>query len=347
MAATETNVPIALIGAGPVGIEIAVALKKAGLEYVHLDAGQVGQTIFGFAPATRFFSSNERIAVAGVPLQTPDQTKCTREQYLSYLRSIVQQFDLQICTYERVTSIVRDTDGFALSTETIHGGNRYRVQKLILATGGTAGPRRLGIAGEDQVNVHHRFTDPHLYFRRKLLIVGGKNSAVEAALRCHHAGAFVSLSYRRPALDAAHIKYWLYPEISGLTKAGRIVAHWGTAPVAIGGPAVTLRDVQSGAERTIDTDFVLLQIGFHADMSLARMAGVQLIGERQIPKINEATMETNVSGVFVAGTAVGGTQDQFQLFIENCHVHAQRIIAALTGQAPPSATPVEYLRPES
>lgn len=343
----ETNVPIALIGAGPVGIEIAVALKTAGLDYVHLDAGQVGQTIFGFAPATRFFSSNERIAIAGVPLQTPDQTKCTREQYLSYLRSIVQQFDLQIQTYERVTAIVRESDGFGLSTESIHGQNRYRIKKLILATGGTAGPRKLGITGEDQNNVHHRFTDPHLYFRRKLLIVGGKNSAVEAALRCHHAGAHVSLSYRRPALDSAHIKYWLYPEISGLTKGDRIVAHWGTVPMAINGPTVTLRDVQTGAERKVETDFVLLQIGFHADMSLARMAGVQLVGEREIPKINEATMETNVPGVFVAGTAVGGTQDQFQLFIENCHVHAQRIVATLTGQAPPPVMAVEYLRPES
>ena len=347
MEAIETNVRIALVGAGPVGIEIGVALKKAGLDYVHLDAGQVGQTIFGFAPATRFFSSNERIAIAGVPLQTPDQTKCTREQYLSYLRSIVQQFDLQIRTYERVTSIVRESDGFALSTESIHGLNRYRIKKLILATGGTAGPRKLGIAGEDQNNVHHWFTDPHRYFRRKVLIVGGKNSAVEAALRCHHAGAYVSLSYRRPALDAAHIKYWLYPEISGLTKAGRIVAHWGTVPVAISGPSVTLRDVQSGAERTIETDFVLLQIGFHADMSLARMAGVQLIGEREIPKFNEATMETNVPGVPCRRHFVGGTQDQFQLFIENCHIHSQRIIAALTGQAAPAVMPVEYLRPES
>ncbi len=329
------------------GIEIAVALRQAGLDYVHLDAGQIGQTIVGFAPGTRFFSSNERIAIAGVPLQTPDQTKCTREQYLNYLRTIVQQFDLQIRTYERVNAIVREPGGFILNTEAIHGPNRCRVRKLILATGGTAGPRKLGITGENQNCVHHRFTDPHLYFRRKLLVVGGKNSAVEAALRCHHAGAQVSISYRRPALDSAHIKYWLYPEISGLISSGQIAAHWGTVPVAIDGSTVTLRDVQTGVQRTIETDFVLLQIGFHADMSLARMAGVELVGEREVPKINEATMETNVPDVFVAGTAVGGMQEQYRLFIENCHIHTGRIIAALTGKAPPSSEPVDYLRPES
>ncbi|HWJ94864.1 MAG TPA: NAD(P)-binding domain-containing protein, partial [Telluria sp.] len=338
---------IALVGAGPVGIEIAVALKRAGLDYIHLDAGQVGQTIFNFAPGTRFFSSNERIAIAGVPLQTPDQTKSTREHYLNYLRTIVQQFDLQVRTFERIMSIDRADGGFILHTEGMHGLDRYRVQKLILATGGTAGPRRLGIPGEEQANVHHRFTDPHLYFGRKLLIVGGKNSASESALRCYHVGAQVSISYRRAALDTAHIKYWLLPEINGLTHAGRITPYWSTVPVAIHGPRVILRNTQSCQEQTIETDFVLMQLGFHADMGLARMAGVELVGEREVPRFDEATMETNSPGVFVAGTAVGGTQDQYRLFIENCHVHAERIVAALTGHAAPAAKPVEYLRPES
>ena len=347
MSQNEPNAQIALIGAGPVGIEIAVALRQGGLDYIHLDAGQVGQTIHGFAPGTRFFSSNERIAIAGVPLQTPDQTKCTREQYLGYLRSIVQQFDLRIHTYERVRSIASNAHGFMLDVQAIHGSRQYNVRKLILATGGTASPRRLEIPGEDLPSVHHRFTDPHLYFQRKVLIVGGKNSAVEAALRCHHAGARVSICYRRPALDPAHIKYWLYPEINGLANTGRIAAHWNTVPIAIDGPAVTLRDVRTGAQRTIETDFVLVQIGYNADMRLARMAGVELAGGNEVPRFSEATMETNIPGVFVAGTAVGGTQDQFRLFIENCHIHAARIVAALTGKAPPSGGPVEYLRPES
>lgn len=347
MSVNEHSAEIALVGAGPVGIEIAVALKKAGLDYIHLDAGQVGQTIFNFAPGTRFFSSNERIAIAGVPLQTPDQTKSTREGYLTYLRAIVQQFHLQVRTYERIIGIERKDGGFALRTQGIHGEAVYLVRKLILATGGTAGPRKLGIAGEDQWNVHHHFTDPHRYFGRKLLVVGGKNSAVESALRCYHVGAAVSLSYRRAGLDAAHIKYWLYPEINGLSTSGKVKAYWNTILTAIDGPRVTLRDITTCQEQTIETDFILMQLGYHADMSLARMAGVELVGEREVPRFEESTMQTNVLGVFVAGTAVGGTQDQYRLFIENCHIHTERILAALTGKAAPGAKAVEYARPES
>src|ERR1700730_15564809 len=96
---------IAVIGAGPIGLELAVALKKANLDYLQFDARQIGYTISWFAPQTRFFSSNERIAIAGVPLETPDQSKATREQYLAYLRSVVTQFDLQVRTYEPVVGI--------------------------------------------------------------------------------------------------------------------------------------------------------------------------------------------------------------------------------------------------
>ena len=339
---------VAIVGAGPVGIEIAVALKRAGLHYVHLDAGQVGQTIYGWTPQTRFFSSNERIAIAGIPLQTPDQNKCTREQYLAYLRSIVQQFGLQVRTYERIEAIDRQAGGgFLLHTRGIRGEALWSVKKLILATGGTAGPRRLGIPGEDQANVHHYFADPHLYFQNRVLIVGGKNSAIEAALRCYHVGAAVSISYRRSEFDPKAIKYWLYPEITGMAKSRRITAYFSSVPVRIDGSAVTLQDTQTGAQRVVQTDFVLALIGYQADMGLARMAGVELSSDLEVPSINIETMETNVPGVFIAGTAISGTQDQFRLFIENCHVHGERIVAALQGRKPQHVEQTEYLRPES
>src|SRR4028119_130016 len=82
---------VAIVGAGPIGLELAVALKRAGVDYLHFDAKQIGYTISWFPPQTRFFSSSERIAIAGVPLQTPDQGKCTREQYLAYPRGGLQQ----------------------------------------------------------------------------------------------------------------------------------------------------------------------------------------------------------------------------------------------------------------
>jgi thioredoxin reductase (NADPH) len=214
----ETDV--VLVGAGPIGIEMAVALKRAGVDYVHFDAKQIGYTISWFPPQTRFFSSNDRIAIAGVPLQTDDQLKCTREHYLTYLRSIVQMFDLNVNTYEPVVEIERQPDEtFVIKTKPADQPRAFRARRLILATGGTDHPRRLGIPGENLPHVSNYFQDPHTYFQRRLLIVGGKNSAVEAALRCHHAGAYVSLSYRRNQLPEKSIKYWLLPEMNGLISS--------------------------------------------------------------------------------------------------------------------------------
>src|SRR3954470_9617209 len=178
---TQSTTDVAIIGAGPIGLELAVALKRAGIDYLQFDARQIGYTISWFPPQTRVFSSNERIAIAGVPLQAPDQGKCTREQYLAYLRSVVQEFDLRVNTYEPVVAIDPDAaGGFVLTTCPAGGPRQSRPRRLVLATGGTDHPRRLGVPGEHLPHVGHYFDDPHKYFRRRVLIVGGKNSAVEA-----------------------------------------------------------------------------------------------------------------------------------------------------------------------
>ena len=362
MTSTTASTDVAIIGAGPIGLELAVALKTAGFDYLHFDARQIGYTVSWFAPQTRFFSSNERIAIAGVPLQTPDGGKCTREQYLAYLRTVVQQFDLDVRTYEPVIGIDRlPGGGFSLTTSAAGGERRYRANRIVLATGGTDRPRRLDVPGEDLPHVSHYFDDPHRYFRKRVLIVGGKNSAVEAALRCHHAGAHVSISYRRAKLPAKSIKYWLLPEINGLMESGRIRSYLGTVPTRITPASVELSPwadpdaaadptfsfaAANGRPRTVAADFVLALIGYRADMTLARLAGVALDAACERPAYDERTMETNVPGVFVAGTAVAGTQDKYRVFIENCHVHVTRILAALTG-APTPPTPQPIASPET
>src|ERR1700712_5013642 len=122
---------VAIVGAGPIGLEMAIALKRAGIDYVHFDARQIDYTVSWFAPQTRFFSSTERIAIAGVPLQTPDQTKATREQYLAYLRAVVGQFGLRVNAYERVTDVRRGADGrFALTTRRGGADRQWAVDKI-------------------------------------------------------------------------------------------------------------------------------------------------------------------------------------------------------------------------
>src|SRR6476620_8215964 len=126
----DSNTDLVVIGAGPIGLELAVALKRNGIDYLHFDARQIGYTISWFPPQTRFFSSNERIALAGVPLQTPDQFKATREEYLAYLRSIVLQFDLKVETYCPVVGIERLGSEFLVTVEPASDRRRVRCKRL-------------------------------------------------------------------------------------------------------------------------------------------------------------------------------------------------------------------------
>lgn len=340
---------VGIVGAGPLGLELAVALTRAGISYVQWEAGQVGATMQWWPAGTRWFSSNDRIAIAGVPLVTAQQEKATREEYLAYLRGVVMQFGLKVNTYERVERVEREGDGFVVRTRRRGGERVYKVGKVVLCTGGTERAKVLGVPGEDLPHVSHYFQDPHAYFGQRLLVVGGRNSAVEAALRCYRAGAEVAISYRRAGLDAKDIKYWLYPEIEGLVKAGKIAGHFGTTVEAIGAESVRLRETATGEVREVGADFVLLMTGYVADMGLFRQIGIALrdVGERsETPVFDEETMETNVPGVYVAGTAIAGTQTKYRVFLENCHVHVERIVAALQGRRAAGEAKV-WGRPES
>lgn len=337
---------VAIVGAGPVGLELAVALKRRGISYVQFDAGQIGATMFWWPPGTRWFSSPERIAIAGVPLLTLDQGKATREEYLRYLRQVAEQFQLELRLYERVISIRREGDTFELRTQSMRGSHMVHARRIVLATGGTVRPRRLNIPGEDLPHVSHFMEEPHKYFRQRVLIVGGRNSAVEAALRLHQVGARVTLSYRGGEFDAKSIKYWLYPEIMHLIRTGKITAHLQSQVTSLRPGLAELSGV-SRQSITVETDFVLLMVGYEADMSLCAAAGVQLDPATQAPRFDPHTMESNVPGVYLAGTAIAGTQERYKVFLENCHVHVDRIAAAITGETPPDADAPEIALPES
>lgn len=338
---------VAIIGAGPIGLELAVALKRASIDYLHFDKHQIGQMIYWFPPQTRFFSSCDRISIAGIPLQTQDQSKATREEYLAYLRTVVGAFDLDVRTYEPLVDVEPLPEGgFRFKTRPPGGERDYRADRLVLATGGTARPKPLGIPGEDLDHVSHYFRDPHIYFRKRVLVVGGRNSAVEAAIRCYHVGAKVAVSYRGGHFDKDRVKYWLLPEINGRIERGEIEGYFNTRPRSIRHTHVTLAPVEGGDPFEVEADFVLLMVGYEADMSLFRKAGVELEEPGEKPRFDEKTMETNVPGLYVAGTAVAGTQETYKVFIENCHIHVDRIVAAITG-APPPEEGEKAILPES
>jgi len=313
---------IAVIGAGPIGIELAVALKQANIDYVHLDAGPIGTTMTWYPLEMLFHSSADRLAIAGVPIQIPDQQKPKREEYLAYLRAVAQQFALDIRLYERVEHARRLLDGtFELQTPK----GTYRADKVVIAIGAMHAPRLLGIPGEDLPHVSHYFHEPHAYFGTRVLVVGGRNSAVEAAIRCQRAGANVTVAYRGQEIDPS-VKFWLLPEIRGMIRDGRVQFLPRTVPVEIRARSVVF---DSGDEQPFD--FVLLLTGYRQDPTLFEMLGVDLQGDARKPRYDETTMETNVPGVFVAGTAISGSpEERVRVIVEDCHVHVPRIVNALT-----------------
>ena len=362
----STNVVV--IGAGPIGLELAVALKQAGIEYLHFDAGQIGSTMQWWAPGTQFFSSPDRIEICGVPLVTPDQTKATREQYLAYLRGVARQFDLNVQTHQRVRKIRTTDDGFELavlpSTHGVGGSEEHaevtssasrddrhptrdaprppnqsqrliHAKRIVLAIGNMHHARTLNVPGEHLPHVSHYLDDPHNYFDKRVLIVGGKNSAVEAALRLWRVGADVVMSYRGEQFHPKRVKYWLRPEIEWLIDTGRIEWHPETVPHEIHDDSVVLAHVEgNGEQEYINADFVLLLTGYVQDPDLFEQLGIGITGEERLPEYDPATMQTNVPGVYVAGTAAGGCQTRARLFIENSHVHVDRIMHHMAGTCP-------------
>lgn len=326
---------IAIVGAGPIGLELAAAFKRLGVPYIHFEARQIGYTMSWWPRQTLFFSTTERIEIAGIPLQNTSQQRASGEEYLAYLRSIVELLDLQIQTYEPVIEIRKESGGFSLLTQPQTGTRRYFVGKVILAIGDMHAPNRLGIPGEDLAHVSHYFDDPHRYFRKRLMIVGGRNSAAEAALRCWRAGSRVSISYRRSDFDPQTVKHWILPDLKTQIELGTIQFYPQTIPIEITPGFVRLAclnevGVASG-EINAPADFVLLHTGFVQDSTLFEQAGIHLSGEQRVPQFDPETMETNVPGLFLAGTAAAGSQRRYTLFIENTHVHVGKIVKALTG----------------
>jgi len=319
---------VAIIGAGPIGLELAVAFKQAGIDYVQFDAGQIGSTIQWYPPQMLFHSSSDRLALAGVPIQTANQQKVTREEFLAYLRALAQQFGLTVRTYERVTSVAKLPGGFELTTRALDGEHRTRAELIVLAVGAMHAPRLINVPGEGLPHVSHYLGDPHMYFGKRLLIVGGRNSAAEAAVRCHRAGAEVTISYRGDDFDPKVVKFWLLPEVRALIRDGQV--RWL--------PRTSVREIRRGSvlldpPQEVAADFVLLMTGYRQEPTMFEMLGVALEGAGRCPVHDPETMETNVPGVFIAGTAVAGTPPRkVAVIVETCHVHVPRIVAAIRGQ---------------
>jgi thioredoxin reductase (NADPH) len=283
-----------------------------------------------------FFTTPELMEIGGLPLTTP-YDKPTRLEALQYYRKVTDTYQQQIALHEEVLTIERDDEGeeriFLLETRSSLGVRRVRKARIVvLAMGYYDQPNLLGVPGEDLPHVRHYYDEPHPYYRERVVIVGGKNSACEAALELYRNGAHVTMVHRGPALGDS-VKYWVKPDIENRIRAGQITARFNAQVVEIRPTEVVAEEV--GVRSTIAADSVLLLTGYRADPEFLRRAGVEVNHETAEPRYDPQTFETNVPNLFVAGGQQAGKRTG-TVFIENGRFHGDRIARVIAERFSPS-----------
>jgi len=316
-----------IIGAGPCGLAAAIAFKRAGLRAVVIDRSCVVSGIAGYPTYITFFSTPERLAIGGVPFIVATE-KPTRRDALAYYRAVTTLFDLDVRQYENVERIRRCDDSFAVESRTRHGELREtRARAVVIATGYFGHPNRLDVPGEDLPHVTHLFTEGHWAFRQDVVVVGGGNSAVEAALDLYRSGARATIVHFLPQLDH-NIKPWVLPDITNRIKDGSIGARLSSRVREITPEHVVL-ETPNGVDR-VRADHVYLMVGYQPNAQLLVQLEVPIDPVTGIPAHDPATMETAVPGVFIAGVIASGN-DANKTFIENGRFHGDLIARRLTA----------------
>ncbi|MDX2192642.1 MAG: YpdA family putative bacillithiol disulfide reductase [Gemmatimonadales bacterium] len=311
-----------VVGAGPCGLAVGVAAAEAGVPCVLLDRRTVVGTLERYPLNMTFFSTPERLEIGGVPFVTAS-TKPTRQDGLVYYRKVAERFALDIRVGVEATAITpRPGGGFRVGVRHRDGEAVGSAANVVIATGYYDWPNRLGIPGEELPHVSHYFTEGHGYWRRRVVVVGAGNSAVDAALECWRAGAAVTLVHVGDALDGT-VKPWVLPDMHNRMREGSIAVRWRTRVAAIAAGWVDLEG-PAGPER-LPADGVLLMTGYHADTALVAGAGVPVDEATGIPAHDEATMATPVPGLYLAGVIASG-KDANRLFIENARGHGPAIV---------------------
>src|SRR6059036_2695310 len=324
---------LAVIGAGPCGLAVGVAAKQARLTCSLFDKGPVVASLMRYPLYMTFFSTPEKLEIGGVPFVTAAE-KPSRREALAYYRKVAEFFELDVRQYHEVRRVARARDGFELTAH--HPGKtepeRVVARNLIYATGYFESPNPLGVPGEELAHVSHFFVEPHPYWQQRVTIVGGGNSAVEAALEAHRVGARVTLVHFLSEFDRG-VKPWILPDISNRVKDGSIAVRWCSRVIEIRPSDVVLRSEVDDRLETLSTDFVLALTGYRADLTLLRLSGVDVDETTGVPQHDPTTMETNVRGVYIAGVLASGL-DANKIFIENGRAHGARICEHIKAKPP-------------
>jgi thioredoxin reductase (NADPH) len=332
-----TDVDLLIVGGGPCGLAASISGQRAGLRTVVVEAEVVVSTIAHYPTYVRFFSTAEKLGIGGLPFVVATE-KPTRRDGLAYYRAAVTHFGIPVRQYERVTAIDGARGAFVVHSETRGDVTRRTTAgAVVVATGYFGSPNQIGVPGETLPHVSHVYREGHEAFQQDVVVVGGGNSAAEAALDLWRSGARVTLVHFGPTFDM-RIKPWVLPDFQNRVKEGSIVVRWNSRVTAIEPDRVCIHTSADEGNRSeqLHATLVYLMTGFAPNTELLQRAGVPIDPKTGIPQHDPETLETTIPGLFIAGVVVAG-YDANKVFIENGRYHGDRIVACLLGRTAPPA----------
>ena len=317
---SHTNYDIIIVGAGPAGLACALEAQKQGFRHLVLDSGSIVDAIRRFPVNLSFFSTPELLEIGNVPFIVPT-FRPTRSDIVRYYHRVAKDFGLNIQSGVKVTSVEKRDHSFEVVTD----GGRYDCSNVVFATGYFDNPNPFEVPGSILPKVLRYYTEPYLYSGKKVAVVGGKNSAVEIALELFRNGSTVTLIHRGPKLSEG-VKYWILPDIENRIKAGEITAFFDTRVSEIRPSELILEGKHAGP---IPNDYVFVMIGYRPDNRLLEQLGVLIDPTSAAPSHDPNSMETNIQGVYVAGSIAAGRFNN-KIFIENGRSHGALIVRSMS-----------------
>lgn len=323
---------IIIIGAGPCGLAAAISLMEKGYNPLVIEKDNIVSSIYRYPTHQTFFSTSEKLEIGDVPFITVER-KPRRNDALSYYREVVKRKNIRINPFEKVEDVIKQTDGSFIvkTTKRDKTEQQYSCRYVIMATGYYDNPNMMGVPGEELDHVFHYFKEAHPFFDKDVVVIGGKNSAVDATLELEKVGARVTVLYRGKDYSES-IKPWILPEFISLINHEKVTMHFEAEVTKITPTSVFYK--KNNEEYEVKADFVLAMTGYHPDHSFLKKVGVTIDEKTGRPAFNPETMETNVKGIFIAGVIAAGNNAN-EIFIENGRFHGGFIaeeIARLDGK---------------
>ncbi len=312
---------VLIVGGGPAGLSCAIAAHNKKLTYQIIEKGNIVDAIIKFPVNMTFFSTADQLELADIPF-TAAGFRPTRQEAVRYYHNIAAHFNLNVQSSSKVEQIKRKNGLFEIKAVRRAETRIIEAKTVILATGFYDNPNWLKVPGEKLPHVSHYYREAFPFFGQKVVIVGGKNSAVETALELFRSGADVTIIHRRSELKES-VKYWILPDILNRIREGKIKGYFNAQVEEITTHYVKI--VQPSGRQKLPADAVFLLTGYHPDIGLLDSIGIEYNPESLEPVINTRTNESNIPGLYLAGSVIAGKNPN-RIFIENSREHGEMII---------------------